>query len=71
MGLISQLIKGISRVLRKLLKYVNGIIISKTFVPAAAVLPVIFCLNLNEELLSAAEKLAIISQSSFISVVTP
>ena len=34
-------------------------IISTFFIPPAAVLPVIFCLNLNDALLSAAEKLAI------------
>ena len=60
MRLISQSIKSISRVLQKLLKYFNGTIISTSFLPVtASVLPVIFCLNLNEELLSAASKLAI------------
>ena len=59
MRLISQLIKDISRVLQKLLKYFNGTTISTFFVPPAAVLPVIFCLNLNEALLSAVQKLAI------------
>ena len=60
MRLISQLIKGISRVLQKLLKYFRGTIISTCFVPPPAVLPVIFCLNLNKaSLLLAAEKLAI------------
>ena len=52
MKLISQLIKDISRVLEKLLKHLNGTIISTSFVPFAATgLLVIFCLNLNEELL--------------------
>ena len=59
MRLISQLIKGILRFLQKLLKYFNGTIISTFFVPAAADLSVVFCLNLNEALLSAVEKLSI------------
>ena len=42
MRLISQLIKGISRVLQKLLKYINDTIISTPFLPLVAVLPVIF-----------------------------
>ena len=46
--LTSQLIKGISRVLHKLLKYFNGTIISTSFVLfAAGVFPVIFTLDLN------------------------
>ena len=41
--LTSQLINGISRVLQKLLKYVNGTIISTSFVlPLSGVFPVIF-----------------------------
>ena len=49
MRLTSQLIKGISGVLRKLLKYFNGTIISTSFsLPAAGVLPVIFILDLND-----------------------
>ena len=59
MRLISQLIKGISRVLQKLLKCLNDTIISTFFVPPAVVLLVTFCFYLNEALLSAAEKLAI------------
>ena len=55
MRLFSQLIKGILRVLQKLLKYFNGTIISTSFVPPSVVLRVIFCLNLNE-----AEKLTIV-----------
>ena len=52
--------QAISRVLQQLLKYFNGTIISTSFVPpAAAFLPVVFYLNLNEALLLAAEKLAI------------
>ena len=46
--LTSQLIKGISKVLQKLLKYFNGTIISTSFVPSSPVSPVIFALNLNE-----------------------
>ena len=49
MRLISQLIKGISRVLQKLLKYFNGTIISTSFVlPSAGVFPIIFILDLND-----------------------
>ena len=60
MRLMSQLIKDIFRVLQKLLKYFNAIIISKSFVSLSAVLSVIFCLNLNEALLLlSAGKLAI------------
>ena len=64
MRLISQLIKDISRILQKLLKYFNGTIISTFSVLQSAVLPVIFCLNLNEWLLLAAWKLAINSNES-------
>ena len=43
-----QLIKGISRVLQKLLRYFNGTIISTSFsLPGAEVFPVIFILDLN------------------------
>ena len=46
--LTSQLIKGISRVLQKLLEYVNGTIISTSFVlPSVGVFPVIFILDLS------------------------
>ena len=54
MRLISQLIKGIPRVLQKLIKYFNGTIISTFFVPPLAISPVIFCLHLNEALLLSA-----------------
>ena len=48
-GLISQLINGISKVLQKLLKYFNGTAISISYVlPAAGVPPVIFILDLND-----------------------
>ena len=40
--LFSRLIKDISRVLLKILKYVSGTTISTSFVPPSAVLPVIF-----------------------------
>ena len=47
--LTSQLIKGISRVLKKLLKYFNRTIISTSFsLPAAGVFPVTFILDLND-----------------------
>ena len=47
--LTSQLVNGISRVLRKLLKYCIGIIISISFVlPSEGVFPVIFILDLND-----------------------
>ena len=49
--LISQLIKGISSVLQKLLKSFNGTIISTFFVLPFPVCAVIFCLNLNGALL--------------------
>ena len=46
--LTSQLIKGISRVLQKLIKYFNGTIISTSFVlPASGVFPIILILDLN------------------------
>ena len=61
MRFISQLIKGISRVFQNLLKHFSGTIISTSFVSQSAVLPVIFCLNLNKSLLSAAEILVIVS----------
>ena len=47
MRLIPQLIKDISIVLQKLLKYFIGTIISTSFALPAAVFPVAFCLNLN------------------------
>ena len=49
--LISQLINCISRALQKILRSLNGTIISATFVPSFPFSPVIFCLNLNETLL--------------------
>ena len=59
MRLISQWIKGISRVLQKLLRYFNGTINSTFFVPSSSVKPVIFYLNVKEALFSVAWKLAI------------
>ena len=48
MRLISQLIKNISSVLQKVLKYFNDIAISTFFaLPAAGVFPVILILNLK------------------------
>ena len=52
--LISQIINGIWRVLKKLLKHLNGTLILTFFVPSFPVLPAIFALlkqNLNEPLL--------------------
>ena len=43
---ISQLIKGISSVLQKMLRYFNGTIILTSSVTPFPVCPVIFCLNL-------------------------
>ena len=49
MRLILQLIKGISRVLQKLLKYFNGIAILTFFVlPSAGFFPIILILDLND-----------------------
>ena len=49
MGLTSQLINGISRVLQKLLRYFNGTIISTAFsLLAAGDFSVIFLLDLND-----------------------
>ena len=49
MRLISQLIKGISRVPQKLLKYFNGTAILTSFVlPLVGVFPVIFILDWND-----------------------
>ena len=48
--LISQLIDGISKVLKKLLKYFNDNFILTSFVPKSSVWPVVSCLNLNETL---------------------
>ena len=48
MRLTSQLIKGISRVIQKLLKYFNGTIISTSFsLTLLGAFPVIFILDLN------------------------
>ena len=45
--LTSQLINGISRVLRKVLKYFNRTIVLLSYVlPPAGVLPIIFSLNI-------------------------
>ena len=56
-----QLIKGISRVLQKLLKYFNGTTISVPFIsPSSLVLPVIFVLNLDESVVLVAVKSTIL-----------
>ena len=57
----SQLIKGISKVLQKLLQYFNGTIISTSFVPPFPVSSVIFALNLNESVVLSSEKIVISS----------
>ena len=54
--LTSQLIKGISKVLQKLLKYFNGTITSTSFVPSFPVWSVIFTLNLNESVVLSSAK---------------
>ena len=59
--LTSQLIKGISKVLQKLLKYFSGTIISTSFVPPFLVRPVIFALNLNESVVLPSAKITISS----------
>ena len=52
---ISQLIKGISRVIKKLLRYFNGTAILTFFVlPLAGVFPVILFLDLNDSEISLA-----------------
>ena len=51
MRLISPLISGILRVLKKLLKYFNSTTILAAFVPSIPVEPVISCFYLNETLL--------------------
>ena len=52
MRLISQLINGITRVLQKLFNFFNGTIILTFFVKLFPGEPAIFCLKLNESLLS-------------------
>ena len=67
---IWQLIKGILRVLQKLLRYFSGTIISTSTLPAilpllllAAVWPVIFVLKLNETVALAPLKSTIVPAS--------
>ena len=56
----SQLIKGISRVLQKLLKYFSGTIISTfSMSPSSLVLPIIFDLKLSESVSLAPLKITI------------
>ena len=65
MRLILQSIKGILRVLQKLLKYFNVKIISISFVLLETVSLVIFCLDIDESmLLLAAGKLVILPLAS-------
>ena len=56
---ISQSIKGISRVIRKLLKYFNGTIISTLIISLLLVWPVILFLKLSESVTLAVLKLTI------------
>ena len=59
--LTSQLIKGISKVLQKLVKYFNGTIILTLFIsPSSSVWVVIFTLKLNESVVLAPLKLSIL-----------
>ena len=65
MRLILQSIKGILRVLQKLLKYFNVKIISISFLLLETVSLVIFCLDIDESmLLLAAGKLVILPLAS-------
>ena len=58
---ILQLIKGISRVFQKLLKYFSGTNISTPFISQSSfVWPVIFALKLNESITLLALKLTIV-----------
>ena len=68
--LISQLIKGISRVVQKLLKYFNGTIIPTFFVPLSPVAPV-KCKQSTAISSMKISDTASISQSWFISIVLP
>ena len=55
----SQLIKDISGVLQKLLKYFSGTITSTLIIPLLLVWPVILALKLNESVALAPSKLTI------------
>ena len=61
---ISQLIKGISRVLQKFLKYFSGTNISTPFISPSFVWPVILVLKLNESVGLAPSKSSISPSSS-------
>ena len=51
---ISQLIKDISRILQKLLKYINGAGISTLFVlSCSGIFPIIFTLDWNDSVIAA------------------
>ena len=64
MRLVSQLIKGISRVLQKLLKYFSGIIISTfSMCLSSLVLPIIFDVKLNESVSLVPSKIKILPSS--------
>ena len=63
MRLISNLMKGISRLYQKLIKYFNRTNILRFFLQFSPVTPVMFCSNLNEALWSAGWKLPIVPAS--------
>ena len=58
--------KGISRVLLKLLRYLHGIIISTSFVEFLFVWPFIFSLTLNESVIALATVKSTVALSLFI-----
>ena len=57
-----------ARVQQKLLKYFNSSIASKFLVPPSTVLPVIFCLNINEPLLPERPIIALASIKAGLSL---
>ena len=57
-----------ARVQQKLLKYFNSSIVSKFLVPPSTVLPVIFCLNINELLLPERPIIALASVKAGLSL---
>ena len=59
----SQLLKGISRVFQKLLRYFSGNILLTLIIPSSLFWPVIFVLKLNESVALAPLKLVIFPAS--------
>ena len=51
---------------KKLLRYLNGTIISTSFVPSLPVCSAIFYLNLNETLKSAVKSIAVLQASEAV-----